>query len=45
MMNNINNVSRRSLEYKTPYEIFNNTYGNNITKKLHLIPLKKMKST
>ena len=41
MMNHINNVSRRSIEYKTPYEIFNNTYGNNITKKLHLIPLKK----
>ena len=40
-MNSINNVSRRSLEYKTPYEIFNNIYGNNITKKLHLIPLKK----
>ena len=36
MMNNINNVKRRSMEYKTPFEIFNNIYGDNITKKLHL---------
>ena len=41
MMNNINNVSRRSLEYKTPYELFKNIYGNKITKKLHLINLEK----
>ena len=41
MMNNINNVSRRSLEYKTPYELFKNTYGDKITKKLHLIKLEK----
>lgn len=41
MMNNINNVSRRSLDYKTPYELFNNIYGNEITKKLHLKKLKK----
>lgn len=36
MMSNINNVKRRSMEYKTPFEIFNNIYGDNITKKLHL---------
>ena len=41
MMNNINNVSRRSLEYKTPYELFKNIYGDKITKKLHLIKLEK----
>lgn len=41
MMNNINNVSRRSLEYKTPYELFRNIYGDKITKKLHLIKLEK----
>ena len=41
MMNNINNVSRRSLDYKTPYELFNNIYGNEITKKLHLTQLHK----
>lgn len=36
MMNNINNVKRRSMEYKTPYEIFSSIYGEKITKKLHL---------
>ena len=36
MMNNINNVKRKSMEYKTPYEIFNSIYGEKITKKLHL---------
>ena len=36
MMNNINNVSRKSLDYKTPYELFDNLYGDGITKKLHL---------
>lgn len=41
MMNNINNVSRRSLNYQTPYELFNSIYGNEITKKLHLSALKK----
>lgn len=41
MMNNINNISRRSLEYKTPYELFKNIYGDKITKKLHLIKLEK----
>lgn len=41
MMNNINNVSRRSLNYETPYIIFNNKYGDDITKKLHLFPIQK----
>ena len=41
MMNNINNVKRRSMEYKTPFEIFNNIYGDNITKKLHLKSIPK----
>lgn len=41
MMNNINNVSRRSLNYQTPYELFNSIYGNEIAKKLHLSFLNK----
>lgn len=41
MMNNINSVSRRSLNYKTPYELFNEKYGDEITKKLHLKNVKK----
>lgn len=41
MMNNINNVSRKSLNYETPFNLFNKQYGNEITKKLHLIPIKK----
>ncbi len=41
IMNNINNVSRKSLNFETPYNIFYNTYGNEITKKLHLKPILK----
>ena len=41
MMNNINSVSRRSLNYETPYNIFNKIYGDEITKKLHLKPIHK----
>lgn len=41
MMNNINNISRKSINYQTPYIIFNNKYGDYITKKLHLKPIKK----
>ena len=41
MMNNINNVSRKSLSYDTPYNIFLNIYGNEITKKLHLTHISK----
>lgn len=36
MMNNINNVARKSLNYETPYNSFLNIYGKNVTKKLHL---------
>ena len=36
MMNNINSVRRKSMEYKTPYELFKNIYGEECTKKLHL---------
>lgn len=41
MMNNINNVSRKSLNYETPFNLFNKQYGDEITKKLHLKPIKK----
>ena len=40
MMNNINNV-KRSMEYKTPYELFKNIYGEECTKKLHLTHIKQ----
>lgn len=36
IMNNINNVQRKSLDYRTPYYLFLNKYGNSISKKLHL---------
>ncbi len=41
MMNNINNINRRSLENKTSYELFNKKYGDEITKKLHLTKIQK----
>lgn len=41
MMNNINSVSRRSLNYETPYELFVKIYGDKITKRLHLFPIPK----
>lgn len=41
MMNNINNVQRKSLEYQTPYQIFTKTYGIDISNKLHLKKLNK----
>ena len=41
MTNNINNVQRKSMNYKTPYEIFKNIYGEECTKKLHLKQIKK----
>lgn len=41
MMNNINNVSRKSLNYETPYSLFKKEFGIEITKKLHLNPIKK----
>lgn len=36
MMNNINNVKRKSMDFKTPYSIFVNIYGENIAQILHL---------
>ena len=41
MMNNINSVSRKSLNYDTPYNIFYKIYGPEVTKKLHLKLIKK----
>lgn len=41
MMNNINSVIRKSLNYETPYSLFRKEYGTEITKKLHLKPIKK----
>lgn len=36
MMNNINNVLRKSLDYQSPYERFTKIYGKDISNKLHL---------
>lgn len=41
MMNNINNVQRKSLDYQTPFELFQKEYGNDISNKLHLTPIQK----
>lgn len=41
MMNHINNVQRKSLEYKTPYKLFLQKNGENITKQLHLKQIPK----
>lgn len=41
MMNNINNVQRKSLDYQTPYQIFTKNYGVDISDKLHLKELNK----
>lgn len=41
MMNNINNVQRKTLDYQTPYQIFTKEYGTNISKKFHLKPINK----
>ena len=41
MMNNINNVSRKSLNYNSPYILFRKEYGLETTKKLHLKHIKK----
>ena len=41
MMNHINNVQRKSLEYQTPYKIFTEKYGEVISKQLHLRRIKK----
>lgn len=36
MMNNINNVQRKSLDYQTPYLNFQKEYGEDISNKFHL---------
>jgi transposase, IS30 family len=36
MMNHINNVQRKSLDYQTPYSIFKKIYGDELSKLLHL---------
>lgn len=41
MMNNINNVIRKSLDYKSPYFLFKRIYGVQTTKKLHLTYIPK----
>lgn len=41
MMNNINNVTRKSLNYNSPYTLFRKEYGLETTKKLHLKLIKK----
>ena len=41
MMNHINNVQRKSLEYQTPYTTFTKKYGEDISKRLHLQEIKK----
>lgn len=41
MMNNINNVQRKSLNYQTPYLNFIKEYGEDISNKLHLKQIPK----
>lgn len=41
MMNHINNVQRKSLDYQTPYELFTKIYGEDISRKLHLKSIPK----
>lgn len=41
MMNNINNVQRKSLNYQTPYLNFQKEYGDDIINKFHLIQIQK----
>ena len=41
MINNINNVQRKTLDYQTPYELFTKIYGIDISNKLHLKKIKK----
>lgn len=41
MMNNINNVQRKSLDYQTPYSKFLKEYGKEISNKFHLIQIPK----
>lgn len=41
MMNHINNVSRKSLDYHSPYQLFTEKYGKDISNKLNLHLIKK----
>lgn len=41
IMNNINNVQRKSLDYQTPDTLFRNVYGDDISNLLHLITIQK----
>lgn len=41
MMNNINNVQRKSLNYQTPYSLFTKSYGEDISNKFHLKKIQK----
>lgn len=41
MMNHINNVQRKSLDYQSPYQLFSQKYGDDISKKLHLSHIQK----
>ena len=41
MMNNINNIQRKSLDYQTPYDLFTKQYGEDISKKFHLQKIPK----
>ena len=41
MMNNINNVQRKSLDYQTPYLNFQKKYGEDLSKKFHLKSIPK----
>ena len=41
MMNNINNVQRKSLDFQTPYILFTKKHGVDISQKLHLKKIKK----
>lgn len=41
MMNNINNVQRKSLDYQTPYQLFTKKYGKDISTKFHLKEIQK----
>lgn len=41
IMNNINNVQRKSLDYQTPYQLFTQKYGKDISTLFHLKEIKK----
>ena len=41
MMNHINNVQRKSLDYQTPYQLFFQKYGEDTSKKFHLAHISK----